>query len=72
MIRYNFNFAGPRKGRFLRKSATGDHYEFCEQSAEKPHLDLAQGTCSAEDLPDDVRAKCDAYAGSFYACEWPL
>ncbi len=32
----------------------------------------AQGTCEAEDLPADIRQKCDEYNGAFYACEWPL
>lgn len=73
MICYKFNKPGPRKGRYVRKAIFGEHYEFCEQNAEKPQFDLAQGTCDAEDLPEHIRAKCAEHGGNaFYACEWPL
>jgi hypothetical protein len=65
-----FRVAGPVRKRYVRKS--GDAYRWCEQSAVNPAYDVAQGTCDAEDLPDAVRAACDAYTGVFYACEWPL
>lgn len=65
-----FRVAGPVSKRYVRKS--GDVYRWCEQSVTNPAYDVAQGMCDSEDLPDDVRAACDAYTGSFYACEWPL
>jgi hypothetical protein len=59
--------------RFVRKSLVHkDKYAWCIQRADLPAYDCARGICDAEDLPDDIRAKCDAYKGSFYACEWPV
>jgi hypothetical protein len=67
-----YGIPGAAKARYVRKATSQNFYEWCEQSAEKPRYDIAQGTCEAEDLPEDVRKKCDEYNGSFYACEWPL
>lgn len=67
-----YRVAGKVKARYVAKSALGNCYRWCEQSAENPRYDIAQGTCDAEDLPDDVKIKCDTYDGSHYACEWPL
>jgi hypothetical protein len=65
-----FRVPGPVGKRYVRKS--GDVYRWCEQSAGNLAHDVAQGMCDSEDLPDDVRARCDAYIGAGYACEWPL
>lgn len=57
--------------RYVGKSARGG-YRWCIQNAVRPQFDTAQGTCDGDDLPDEIRAKCDAYGGVHYACEWPL
>ena len=72
MILTQYRKDGPAKARFVRKAVGQDFYKWCEQSEDDPRFDVAQGTCSAEDLPDDVRKKCDAYDGAFYACEWSI
>ena len=72
MIKDKFRRPGRTLARFVRKSAYLGCYVWCEQSAANPGRDVAQGTCDAGDLPDDIREKCDAYYGAFYACEWPL
>jgi hypothetical protein len=71
MIRTHRRSPGKAIARFVRKSHVGPGYEWCEQSAADPRYDIATGTCDAEDLPDEVRAACDAYYGAFYACGWP-
>lgn len=56
--------------RYVGKSSFGG-YRWCVQDANKPQFDASQGTCTAEDLPDDIRKKCDEYDGVNYACQWP-
>lgn len=72
MIRTQYRIPGTAKARYVRKAIGQDFYEWCEQSAEDLRFDIAQGTCEAEDLPPDIRQKCDEHNGAFYACEWPL
>lgn len=73
MITEIFRSAGSVKARYVRKARGSDNvYQWCEQSAVDTRYDLAQGTCEASDLPDDIRKKCDEYDGCFYACEWPM
>lgn len=72
MIRDTYRSPGSVKARYVKKHPGNDYYKWCEQSAVDARYDVAQGTCEAEDLPDDIRAKCDAYDGAHYACEWPL
>lgn len=72
MIRDQYRTGGKARARFVKRAAGQDFYKWCEQSDEDPRYDVAQGTCEAEDLPDDIRAKCDSYDGMHYACEWPL
>ena len=72
MIRTQYRKPGTAKARYVRKAIGQDFYKWCEQSADDPRYDIAQGTCEAEDLPTDIRQKCDEYNGAFYACEWPL
>ena len=62
---------GAPRARYVAKSHVYDTYYWCEQSFDRQY-DVAQGTCDAEDLPDDIRAICDAYDGVHYACEWPM
>lgn len=73
MITEAFRGKGEAKARYVRKAAGVDGvYQWCEQSADDPRYDVAQGTCDAEDLPDDIRDKCDRHTGmGTYACEWP-
>lgn len=72
MIKDSFRTDGDSALRFVRKHHTAKGlYIWCEQSLEDSRLDVAQGTCEAEDLPDDVRELCDKYDGQFYACVWP-
>lgn len=56
--------------RYVRKSAAGDFYEYCI-TCDKTRYDIEQGYCEGSDLPAEIKAKCDDYKGSFYACEWP-
>lgn len=42
---------------------------WCIQSNDKRY-DIEQGTCDAEDLPEEIRKQCDQYTGAFYACQW--
>lgn len=72
MITELFRSAGSAKARYVRRSAVEGVYQWCEQSADDTRYDVAQGTCEASDLPDDIRKKCDEYDGYFYACEWPM
>jgi hypothetical protein len=47
-------------------------YVWCIQSNSAKRYDLQQGTCDAEDLPDDVRAAADSLLGrAFSYVEWP-
>ena len=57
--------------RYVGKSAKGG-YRWCVQNKNKRQFDTAQGSCDADDLTKDVLAKCDAYDGVHYACEWPM
>ena len=75
MIRTQYRKPGTAKARYVRKAIGQDFYKWCEQSADDPRYDIAQGTCEAEDLPTDIRQKCDELEGKnagFYACEWPF
>lgn len=72
MIITKYRSSGKPLCRFVRKAKSQKYYEWCEQSIDNPRFDVAQGTCDAEDLPDDIRIKCDNHNGSFYACEWKL
>lgn len=67
-----YRVQGKAIARYVAKSRVGDFYRWCEQSSDDPRYDVAQGTCTAEDLPDHVREKCDKYEGVHYACEWPF
>lgn len=71
-IQTTYRIPGPIKARYVGKAACGNHYRWCEQSAKNPAYDIAQGTCSADELPTEIRKKCDEYNGIAYACEWPL
>lgn len=71
MIIEKFRDCGTTGARYVRRLRE-DLYAWCESSAADPRYDVAQGTCEADDLPADIRAVCDAYHGSGYACEWPL
>lgn len=57
--------------RYVKKIPSQQKYMWCVQSNDRRY-DFEQGTCDAEDLPEDIRKKCDEYTGSFYACIWPL
>lgn len=73
MIRTKYRTEGRIKARYVRKAVGQDFYVWCEQLLDDPRYDAAQGTCEAEDLPDSIRAKCDAAEGCHgYACEWPI
>ena len=72
MILTSYRKEGLAKARFVKRRHGQGFYVWCEQSMEDPRYDIAQGTCEAEDLPEDVRFMCDHYFGSFYACEWRL
>lgn len=63
---------GRIKARFVKKAPGQNNYIWCEQSADNPQYDLAQGTCEADDLPENIKKICDEYSGSFYATEWPI
>lgn len=71
MIITNYERYGPKGNRYVGRSALGG-YRWCIQHATKKHFDVAQGTCDGEDLPKDIREKCDAYDGVHYACQWPI
>lgn len=45
---------------------------WCEQNAEEPQYDIAQGTCDAEDLPEQIRKACDEATHIHYAAIWPM
>lgn len=70
-IKTTYHCGGTRGKRYVRRDLVTGAYRWCIQDAKKPRFDAAQGTCEASDLPDDIRAACDAYDGSFYATEWP-
>ncbi len=72
MIRDKYRVEGKVKQRYVKRHSSNDYYVWCEQSADDLRYDVAQGTCEAEDLPEDIKAKCDAYDGYAYACEWPM
>lgn len=72
-IRTKYRTSGKAKARYVRRHTCQDIYVWCEQDAENPRFDVAQGTCDAEDLPADIKQICDeAPITGFYACEWPL
>ena len=68
---YRSETASDDGNRYVGKSARGG-YRWCIQNAKHKQFDTAQGTCDAEDLPLEIREKCDAYDGCHFACEWPL
>ena len=70
MIITHYRSPGAARARYIRQQ--GDHYRWCEQSAADSRVDVAQGTCDADDLPPDVADQCMEYRGAFYAAEWPL
>ena len=74
MIREKYRVEGNVKARYVKRATGQNFYKWCEQSADDPRYDVAQGTCEAEDLPDEIRQKCDDFKGDIYlyACEWPL
>lgn len=72
MIRDSYRKEGKTKARFVKKAIGQNFYKWCEQGLDDPRFDVAQGTCDADDLPPEVKARCDEYKGSFYACEWPI
>jgi hypothetical protein len=55
--------------RYVRRS--GDGYFWCEMC---DGWDVVrQGTADADDVPDEIRAKADAIAGTFPSyVQWPL
>lgn len=59
-----------RGERYVKKIPGVQKYMWCVQSCNDKRYDVEQGTCDAEDLPEDVRKKCDEYTGAFYACIW--
>lgn len=71
MITDTWRVDGVFDKRFVRADSLTGRYFWCERDALNPQFDIAQGTCDAHDLPDDVRIRCDSYQGAFYACEWP-
>jgi hypothetical protein len=76
-ILYSAAIGGRRKpgDRFVRaigncRGVTG--YAWCVRDALNHRYDVQQGTCDAEDLPEDVRKAADArrmYTPSYV--EWP-
>jgi hypothetical protein len=73
MIIDKWRIVGAAGKRYVRKSAQGDGYDWCERSVIVPRYDVARGTCDASDLPVTLRLACDTQgARYFYACEWPL
>lgn len=72
MIRTTYRKEGTTSARYVKKAVGQDFYKWCEQDANDPRYDVAQGTCEAEDLPEHIRKECDSYVGAFYPCEWPL
>jgi hypothetical protein len=53
-------YSSPRSGntaRYVARNAVSG-YRWCEQCADTG-LDLAQGTCDADDLPDDIKQASD-------------
>lgn len=58
--------------RYVRKDATGEGYSWCLTSP-WTRFDVAQGTCSADDIDADVRALADARRGlAFSYVDWPM
>lgn len=72
MIRTTYRKEGEALTRFVKKHPCQDWYVWCEQSAENPAYDVAQGTCDGEDLPPEIKAACDSYTGVHYPCVWPF
>lgn len=72
MILTTYRSKGAASNRYVKRVHGQDFYRWCEQSAADLRYDVAQGTCTSEDLPDDIRQKCDEYRGSFYPCVWHL
>lgn len=60
---------GKRYIRLIRRTRT---YQWAIQDGRNPRYDAAQGRCSAQDVPADIREVCAAYDGVLYACEWPM
>lgn len=56
--------------RYVRKIVGELKYCWCIQCHNDKRYDVEQGVCDAEDLPDDIRKKCDEHTGAFYACIW--
>ena len=68
---YRATVCGQNQGkRMVRKSIDG--YVWIEQSTVATEFNVAQGTCSAEDLPGDVLAKLEELGtGLFKYVSWP-
>lgn len=57
--------------RFVRAVVPGKNYAWCVRDALDHRYDVQQGTCDAEDLPDDVRKAADKrYGFSPSYVEW--
>ena len=57
--------------RMVRASIEGG-YAWLIRDALDLRYDIAQGTCAAEDLPDDVRLAADVMRGHAYGyVDWP-
>ena len=71
MIVDKFRIEGVKSNtRYVRKNHLSGIYHWCEVDPRNPNYDIAQGTCSSEDLPDGVRHSCDEYSGVHYATQW--
>ena len=58
--------------RYVRRCCVSCGYRWCEIGANLVY-DLRQGSCEAEDLPEDVRAQADALQGAFPSyVKWPI
>lgn len=58
--------------RYVRAVVKGTEYAWCVQDAKDKRYDVQQGTCSADDLPADVRQAADdrqSYIPSYV--DWP-
>jgi hypothetical protein len=57
--------------RYVRRDAVRDGYSWCEKQS-RDSYDRAQGTCSASDIPERIRAAADAQRGqAFGYVVWP-
>lgn len=73
VIRTKYRVPGAVRARYIRKKIGQGWYEWCEQSADDPRYDVAQGTCDAEDVPTEIRQQCDSTPpNGAYACAWPF